>query len=198
MTKGGDGNRSNQLNPNNDAYWESRGYDERPDDWEERSKDDDDWGDDWGDDETFENSESGKERLSVEEEANGAWKENREERIYKIRNALGSLIKAVGKGSFVVFENYDTQKFVQFVFPPLLCDVPTRELSKEEEDEIRSIIGEGGRSLETGELISYQKVFELNEIDKAVELVERVFINVFKLPESYLLNYRSSINISPR
>ncbi len=30
-------NRSNQMNPNNDAYWTSRGYDERPDDWEERS-----------------------------------------------------------------------------------------------------------------------------------------------------------------
>ena len=27
-------NRANQLNPNNDAYWESRGYDERPDDWQ--------------------------------------------------------------------------------------------------------------------------------------------------------------------
>ena len=29
-------NRANQLNPNNDAYWESRGFEERPDDWEER------------------------------------------------------------------------------------------------------------------------------------------------------------------
>ena len=28
-------NHSNQLNPNNDAYWESRGYEERPSDWEE-------------------------------------------------------------------------------------------------------------------------------------------------------------------
>lgn len=26
-------NHANQLNPNNDAYWESRGRDERPDDW---------------------------------------------------------------------------------------------------------------------------------------------------------------------
>jgi hypothetical protein len=33
-------NHSNQMNPNNDAYWESRGYDERPDDWEERAEDD--------------------------------------------------------------------------------------------------------------------------------------------------------------
>ena len=28
-------NRSRQLDPENDAYWESRGYDERPSDWEE-------------------------------------------------------------------------------------------------------------------------------------------------------------------
>ncbi|PTT16897.1 hypothetical protein DBR27_01835 [Flavobacterium sp. HMWF030] len=27
-------NRSNQLNPNNDSYWKSRGYSERPDNWE--------------------------------------------------------------------------------------------------------------------------------------------------------------------
>ena len=26
--------RADQLNPNNDDYWQSRGYDERPDDWE--------------------------------------------------------------------------------------------------------------------------------------------------------------------
>ena len=29
-------NRANQMNPNNDAYWESRGYDGRPNDWENR------------------------------------------------------------------------------------------------------------------------------------------------------------------
>ncbi len=34
-------NHANQLNPNNDAYWESRGWDERPDDWEERVSQDD-------------------------------------------------------------------------------------------------------------------------------------------------------------
>ena len=34
-------NHSNQLNPNNDAFWESRGWDERPDDWEDRCDSDD-------------------------------------------------------------------------------------------------------------------------------------------------------------
>ncbi len=29
-------NRANQMNPNNDAYWQSRGYNERPDDWKDR------------------------------------------------------------------------------------------------------------------------------------------------------------------
>lgn len=33
-------NHSDQLNPNNDAYWESRGEDGRPDDWQERSAED--------------------------------------------------------------------------------------------------------------------------------------------------------------
>lgn len=33
-------NRSVQLNPNSDAYWQSRGEDERPSDWQERSNDD--------------------------------------------------------------------------------------------------------------------------------------------------------------
>ncbi len=35
-------NHANQLNPNNDAYWQSRGDDERPDDWQERARTDGD------------------------------------------------------------------------------------------------------------------------------------------------------------
>lgn len=29
-------NRANQLNPEHDAYWQSRGEDERPADWDDR------------------------------------------------------------------------------------------------------------------------------------------------------------------
>jgi hypothetical protein len=29
-------NRADQLNPNHDAYWQSRGEEERPDDWQDR------------------------------------------------------------------------------------------------------------------------------------------------------------------
>ena len=29
-------NHANQMNSNNDAYWQARGYNERPDDWEDQ------------------------------------------------------------------------------------------------------------------------------------------------------------------
>lgn len=35
MAQHDDDNRSDQLNPENDAYWQSRGEDERPDDWQD-------------------------------------------------------------------------------------------------------------------------------------------------------------------
>ncbi|AWZ20536.1 putative orphan protein [Roseovarius sp. TM1035] len=41
MAKHDDDNRANQMNPNNDAYWDSREYDGRPDDWEDRLEDGD-------------------------------------------------------------------------------------------------------------------------------------------------------------
>jgi hypothetical protein len=32
-----DDNHTNQMNPNNDSYWQSRGWDESPEDWDEQS-----------------------------------------------------------------------------------------------------------------------------------------------------------------
>ena len=43
MSKADQDNHANQMNPNNDAYWQSRGDDDRPSDWrEEATKEDDD------------------------------------------------------------------------------------------------------------------------------------------------------------
>ena len=39
-------NHANQMNPNNDPYWESRGHDERPDNWEDEADDGDGGNDD--------------------------------------------------------------------------------------------------------------------------------------------------------
>lgn len=47
MPRGGgnDDNRANQMNPNNDAYWLSRGHEHRPDNPYYADDDDDDWDD---------------------------------------------------------------------------------------------------------------------------------------------------------
>jgi len=39
MNQHDEDNRSQQLNPEHDAYWQSRGDDERPEDWQEQSAD---------------------------------------------------------------------------------------------------------------------------------------------------------------
>lgn len=39
MAKHDDDNRSQQLDPEHDAYWQSRGEEERPDDWQEQLDD---------------------------------------------------------------------------------------------------------------------------------------------------------------
>ena len=39
-------NHSNQMNPNNDTFWTDRGYDDRPDDWDDRVNSDDNSSDD--------------------------------------------------------------------------------------------------------------------------------------------------------
>ncbi len=41
MSGRNDDNRANQLNPNHDAYWQSRGHVERPDGWKESTAYDD-------------------------------------------------------------------------------------------------------------------------------------------------------------
>ncbi len=41
MSKHDVDNRADQLNPNSDAFWTSRGWEERPDDWENRVERDD-------------------------------------------------------------------------------------------------------------------------------------------------------------
>lgn len=44
MSGSNDDNHSDQMNPNNDAYWQSRGWDDKPEDWQQPSGqwDDDD------------------------------------------------------------------------------------------------------------------------------------------------------------
>lgn len=97
MTKADNDNRSRQLNPKDDAYWRSRGYEGRP-------KDTDDQYDDWGDDEEPESSESEKRRLSVEEEAR---KREADEAQKEIKRIEGEAVKVAEKMLDTLFRAYE-------------------------------------------------------------------------------------------
>ena len=37
MSRNEQDNHANQMNPNNDAYWQARGYEDRPEEWKEQT-----------------------------------------------------------------------------------------------------------------------------------------------------------------
>lgn len=114
----------------------------------------------------------------------------KEERLEIFRKNLVKLVEGE-EGGFVVFDA-SPEKFVQFAGSKelgLVCDIPSAELSKEERKRLLSLKefseGEGARDVETKGLTSYQTDFNKEDINKAVELTERIFIDVFRFPKIY-------------
>ncbi len=92
--------------------------------------------------------------------------------------------------SFIVFENPEKEKFIQFALigrEGLICDIPTTILTGGEEERLRELVPDTSRDMETGELISYQRWFNAEELHRAAELVETIFTRIFNLPEDYTL-----------
>lgn len=110
--------------------------------------------------------------------------------LNKIKTVFNELVNKGREGAFVIFTSPETDKFVQFVYDSkerwLICDIPLIELSEEEKDKIKVIMEEGSATdMDTGEQVSYQWWFTVDDIDRATKLVKTVFIDIFNLPESY-------------
>ncbi len=111
-----------------------------------------------------------------------------EERVYWIGAMLRDSLYA--GNSFVIFENPATEKFIQFALidgEGFICDVPITVLSPEEEERIKTLMPETSRDMETGRLLSYQKWFDVHELYRAAELVDKLFTQIFDLPPDYEL-----------
>jgi len=111
-----------------------------------------------------------------------------EKRISDMEKVLTNLVRE-DKGTFVIFENPPSEKFVQFAIleEEMICDIPLQELSNEEENRITSFMEIGATDARTGEPISYQKSFGKNATGKAAEFAETLFLEVFRLPKSYTM-----------
>jgi hypothetical protein len=106
-----------------------------------------------------------------------------------------NLIKLLQRkeGYFIIFEETKTKKFVQFQTSPkakqLLLDIPTREqtLSGEQIEKLNSLLV---FECDSVELFSGEDPFQVSFINKteyAAEIIERIFLEVFNLPNEYTL-----------
>jgi len=116
---------------------------------------------------------------------------NRKERLTIFNTNLREIVKERREGSFAIF-NASHDKFVQFAGDKemgLVCDIPLTELSEDEERRLLALeefaTQKGAVDANTEEQISYQASYEKEDVNKAAELTERIFIQVFKLPVNY-------------
>jgi hypothetical protein len=119
------------------------------------------------------------------------------ERLGLIRDAIKN---ALERGEdFVTVTNPETGKFVQFaIFPSkglIVMDIPLIELSDNEREDLMFMLDtEVAKDPVSRELVSVQKLFNLDEAKELPRKVENIFLEVFLLPESYEIQ----IDIFPR
>lgn len=115
-----------------------------------------------------------------------------EDRIESYKENLSKLLQKE-EGYFIIFEDVKTKRFVQFQASPkakqLLLDVPTREqaLSREQIEKLNGLLVFKSDSVE---LFSGEDPFQvsfINRTDYAAEIIERIFLEVFNLPDGYIL-----------
>ena len=98
------------------------------------------------------------------------------------------------EGSFLIFENIETGKFVQFTASSkakqLLLDIPIKKqgFSKGQQDTLSHLIEFDNDSVELFPGDDPFQVSFINKTDYAVRIVDRIFIEVFNLPNDYKLN----------
>jgi len=112
----------------------------------------------------------------------------KEDRIKKIAESIEKALR--DREDFITIKNPETGKFVQFaVFRRkniIVMDVPLIELSNEELNEIKHMLdAEVGRERWSNEPISVQRVFRYDEIDEISKVVEKIFVEIFDMPNDY-------------
>ena len=114
-------------------------------------------------------------------------------RIELYKDNLNKLLQRE-EGYFIIFEDTKTKKFVQFEASAhakqLLLDLPTREegLSKEQIQKLNGLLIFDGNSIE---LFSKEDPFQasfINKTDYVAEIIERIFLEIFNLPNDYTVS----------
>lgn len=122
----------------------------------------------------------------------------KEARLEMFKTNLTKLIMEGKEGSVVIFDT--PEKYVQFAGCKgwMACDIPTSQLTKDEEKRLLNLKqfsdAECATDAKTGETISYQSHFEEEGVDEASELVEKIFTEVYRLPQDY--DVKAELNLA--
>ncbi|RLI08909.1 hypothetical protein DRO24_00385 [Candidatus Bathyarchaeota archaeon] len=93
--------------------------------------------------------------------------------------------------SFIIFENPEVRSIRVDKRGGSHLRCPHHGAIPGEEERIKALMPNTSRNMETGKLISYQKWFEIHELYRAAELVDKLFTQIFDLPADYELRYLS-------
>jgi len=106
----------------------------------------------------------------------------KQKRLDLIRTYLETVLYKGKDGTFVIFTDPESEKFIQFVGDNddrlLLIDVPEVELTKDERKRLVDIFG---AMLESNDYAFQAQV----TIDQAVKVSEKIFREVFLAPDVY-------------
>lgn len=120
----------------------------------------------------------------------------------RIESAIRLILENTGEGWFIILEEPVDEKFVQFAYDEdsgLIFDLPFQALTDDELTRARQVLGEAGIGDETaglydapdGEQIGEQTSFNAmvgRDVDRAVELVHRVFTYVYGFDDKTRFN----------
>ncbi|MBU1106742.1 MAG: hypothetical protein KKB51_08765 [Candidatus Riflebacteria bacterium] len=120
----------------------------------------------------------------------------------RIESAIRTVLDNLGEGWFIILEEPTDEKFVQFAYDEdtgLIFDLPFQALDEDELARARQVLGEVGVGDETasvfdapdGEKVGEQRSFNTlvgRDVDRAVDLVHRVFTYVYGFDDTTRFN----------
>ena len=108
-----------------------------------------------------------------------------EERIVLYKESLERAIRE--NETFVIFDEPGSGKFVQFVVQPLdgniTVDIPMEELTETTFNWLKPHMGTATDQM--GEVVSLQKVIQIQSTQYAAEYTEWIFTKIFQLPDTH-------------
>jgi hypothetical protein len=120
----------------------------------------------------------------------------------RVESAIRLILENIGEGWFIILEEPETEKFVQFAYDEgsgLVFDLPFQALDEDELARARQVLGEVGVGDEVasifdspdGEAVGEQRSFNSmvgKDVDRAVDLVYRVFTYVYGFDDKTRFN----------